>query len=306
MPLGTSRRDHGEVMMATKTVVCPECGSETALGRYTCVECGAFLDGIAVQRAPDRVPLADRADEPPVDLREFGPDEDGEDDEADAVAATDPIDAFDAATAQPDDRSTGVQWPPTGALPALPVPEPRLPAGSWLPPSAHLTGLEEPEPGGVAAAAVLPSAATRGLPRDWLAAFGSGEARWAAARRIIAIGSVVGLFGFVLPWAGGSFGNLLNVWLSVWGLAFGGTWLIALGLVAMTAVAALSGRVESIALGVPALTLAALQLGLIWSALFGAGSRPIGILVVLVGAIVLGVGGAIQLGARHEAATPDV
>ncbi|MBA2720310.1 MAG: hypothetical protein H0U52_13885, partial [Chloroflexi bacterium] len=34
--------------MATKTVVCPECGSPAAPGRYACAECGALLAAVAV------------------------------------------------------------------------------------------------------------------------------------------------------------------------------------------------------------------------------------------------------------------
>jgi len=34
--------------MATKTVVCPECGSEAERGRYACAECGALLAAVAV------------------------------------------------------------------------------------------------------------------------------------------------------------------------------------------------------------------------------------------------------------------
>jgi hypothetical protein len=325
MPLGTRRRDHGEVTMATKTVVCPNCGSDTARGRYTCIECGAFLDGVAVPPPADPEPPAgDDPAEAGADWSETLPPDDDlalDDDpafepaaraSAESVAqleADDPIesaDPVDPTMPPPAHHVPDVQWPPAGAMAPLPAPEPRVPAGSWLPPSAHLTGLEEPDLAGTAAAAALPATRERAAPRDWRAAFGPPEQRWAAARRTIAIGAVVGLFGFVLPWGSGSLGNLLNVWLNVWGLAFAGTWLIALALVGITALAALSGRAESIPLGVPAIALAALQLGLIWSTLFGAASRPIGILVVLVGAIVLAVGGALQLGARHEAATPDV
>lgn len=313
--------------MATKTVVCPDCGSDTAAGRYTCVECGAFLDGVAVPRPADPEPIAESSTDDRATLETLAPDgdllvDDGpvlepaaggfaepaaglpEPDEwEEAVGADEPV---DPTVPPPPNRPADVQWPPAAAMAPVPPPEPRVPAGSWLPPSAHLTGLEEPDLSGAAATAALPATRERAAARNWLAVFGTPEKRWAAARRTIAIGAVVGLFGFVLPWASGSLGNLLNVWLNVWGLAFAGMWLIALALVGITALAALSGPTESVPLGVPAIALAALQLGLIWSTLFGGTGRPIGILVVLVGAIVLAVGGALQLGARHEAATPHV
>src|SRR3954471_2623817 len=45
--------------MATKTLACPECGSEAAPGRYACAECGALLNGVAVRpRASAPEPVA--------------------------------------------------------------------------------------------------------------------------------------------------------------------------------------------------------------------------------------------------------
>ncbi len=38
--------------MATKTVVCPECGASAAPGRYACAECGALLASVAVAARP--------------------------------------------------------------------------------------------------------------------------------------------------------------------------------------------------------------------------------------------------------------
>jgi hypothetical protein len=53
-----------EVVMASKTVVCPECGGAAAPGRYACPECGALLASVALagrarSAAPD--PDADTA-----------------------------------------------------------------------------------------------------------------------------------------------------------------------------------------------------------------------------------------------------
>ena len=45
--------------MATKTVVCPECGSEAAPGRFACAECGALLASVAL--TPRAVPSAESA-----------------------------------------------------------------------------------------------------------------------------------------------------------------------------------------------------------------------------------------------------
>ncbi|HET7029203.1 MAG TPA: hypothetical protein VFI34_01725 [Candidatus Limnocylindrales bacterium] len=228
------------------------------------------------------------------------------------------LDPVDPGLPPPPDVLPEVQWPgaadgnrETLSWPApVPAPPVRQPAGAWLPPSALLTALDEDAVttagAGAAAAGVLP-APTAGLgSRDWLAVFGSADRRWAAARRAIAIGSAITLIGFVLPWANGSAGSLLNVWTSVWGLAGAGHWLVVLAVAALGIAAASTGRAAAIPLALPAIALGSFVLGLIWPTLLGAASRPIGILVVLVGTVALLVGGVIHLDARHEAATPDV
>jgi hypothetical protein len=319
--------------MATSTAACPACGSATTPGRYTCAACGAFLDGVAV---------APRSWEPEVPspavsdavAEDAVPDVAGDPLVADGPAL-DPVepswptppdvlhDAEWATRLEAASRGTTIDDPvptetptasPTtaaGLLP-LPAPEPHVPAGSWLPPSALLTGLDEADANGAAAA--LPRGAAsreRVNPRDWLTAFGSLDGRWSAARRLIAVGAAVAVVGFVLPWANGSVGNLLTVWTSVWGLAGAGSWLVVLGMAAFAVVASSSGRLAGgqlggVQLGVPALLGSAFLLGLIWPSLLGASGRPIGVLVVFAGALLLGVGGALHPGARHEAATPHV
>jgi hypothetical protein len=210
-----------------------------------------------------------------------------------------------------------VSWPlpsDRGPIPAL---ERRIPAGAYLPPSAVLPPLDAPAPAGARAAAV--SAASGGpsatpaaeprtpvAPRDWLAAFGPAERRHAAARRAVAIGAGLGVLGLVLPWANVPAAALIANWLDLWGLAGAGTWLIALALVVLALVAALPGRTESWPLGLPALAGGSLLGGLVWPYVFGSVNRPFGVLVVLVGAVVLAVGGGLDLAGRHEDATPGV
>jgi hypothetical protein len=351
----TGGRDQGEVTMATKTVVCPDCGSPTAPGRYTCSECGAFLDGVAVApRSWDADATAGEAaaagpeplDEPPapvaprasvlLDGIDDPEPEDGPPAEApapmpdpgirapaaslpeadDLLLADGPtLDPVDPTLPPPPDVLHEIEWPasetaerPTGGPTAAGAAGVRTPAGAWLPPSALLTGLDDASPAGAAAAtATMAASAPARAPRDWLALFGSADERWAFARRMIAIGAVVAVVGFLLPWANGSASSILAVWTSVWGLAGAGHWLIVLVAAALGLVASSSSpRVTSVALGLPSIALASLLLGLVWPTVLGAASRPIGVLAVLVGAVVLGIGGVIHLGARHEAATPDV
>jgi DNA-directed RNA polymerase subunit RPC12/RpoP len=57
--------------MATKTVVCPECGSPAAPGRYACAECGALLASVALMprslTSIDATPAGSTVDGPPPD-----------------------------------------------------------------------------------------------------------------------------------------------------------------------------------------------------------------------------------------------
>jgi hypothetical protein len=123
---------------------------------------------------------------------------------------------------------------------------------------------------------------------------------------MIALGAAVSILGFVLPWANLSLDALLRNWLQLWGLAGAGHWLLVTALLGLGLAAAASGRPESWPVGAPALALGAVLLGLVWPYLFGGFGRPFGVIVVLVGSVVLIVGGAVRLAARHEAATPTV
>jgi hypothetical protein len=208
--------------------------------------------------------------------------------------------------------------------------EPRLPAGAILPPSAVLPPLDaapatpaggqavsSPAPLAPSGAAAGPDVRAAGWAtdlveqastavREWLDALGPADRRTALARRTVATGAAVALFGFLLPWASAPLGTLAANWLDLWGLAGGGHWLIVLGVAALGFVAASRGRTASWPVALPALALGALLLGLVWPYVLGSTSRPFGTLVVLVGAVVLLGGGAAGLADRHEDATPAV
>ena len=339
--------------MATPTAACPECGTATSPGRYTCAACGSFLEGVRVaprswepegatvaidDPAPgpaeaatsagpaaswEHDPEVDSAAGPSVDVRavEWPSFDDARSVLSESVAspvwprALEPAEPAPSPAEAPAPAQVAPQAPSLAPAPAsaaalqpLPAPEPRVPAGSWLPPSALLTGLDDSNV--TASAVAVPRASRPSLQvasaRDWLAALGTRERRWATARQAIAVGAAIGVFGFLLPWANASPGSLVAVWTSVWGLVFPGSWLIVLAVAGFGLLAASSGRLAAIPLGVPSIALASMLLGLIWPTLIGASSRPIGIIVVFVGAVVVGAGGIIHLGARHEAATPDV
>jgi hypothetical protein len=59
--------------MATKTVVCPECGSAVAPGRYACDECGALLAAVAGAHRPRRTKAASADDAELGSAAEPGP-----------------------------------------------------------------------------------------------------------------------------------------------------------------------------------------------------------------------------------------
>ena len=55
---GADRAGVSEEAMATKTVVCPDCGAPAAPGRYACADCGALIAAVA---APARAWGSDTA-----------------------------------------------------------------------------------------------------------------------------------------------------------------------------------------------------------------------------------------------------
>ena len=199
-------------------------------------------------------------------------------------------------------------WPPPGAREPLPVPEPRVPAGTYLPPSAVLPPLDGPVPHAsdrtAAPVVVAPSPAAPTVGSR-LRTLGSPHSRRVAGRRAIAIGSGVALVGFLLPWGTASLAGLAANWLVLWGLAGPGHWLVAAGLLGMGVITASSGRPEGWPVGLPAVILGALTLGLIWTQVFGP-SRPFAVVIVLVGTALLIAGGTLEETGRHEAETQSV
>jgi hypothetical protein len=191
----------------------------------------------------------------------------------------------------------------------------RVPAGSYLPPSAVLP------PGEAAAAATaharteLPngaqpsgrvttgstpvSAAERlaqlGLPAD-------------TPRRVVGIGAVVAALGFLLPWAAVLAGSgLLGDYWTQWGMAGPGHWIVVALLVGLAVLSLVDGRLATVSVGLPAVAIAMLLVGLSWPYLFGFLGKAAGIWVVLFGAILLAAGGLLDLRAgRHDESKPTV
>jgi len=204
-------------------------------------------------------------------------------------------------------------WPPPGDLTMTPEPTPRVPAGSYLPPSAVLppgealpvvqaangrghdpSAAADASPGGSARAAAASRLADLGLPAD-------------TPRRVVAIGAAVAALAFLLPWTAGFPGDLLGDYWARWGLAGPGHWIVAGLLVALAVLCLSGGRLASVAVGLPAVAMAALLLGLSWPYLFGFLGRAVGLWVVVAGLVLLVAGGLLELrSSRHDNEGPAV
>jgi hypothetical protein len=200
-------------------------------------------------------------------------------------------------------------WPPPGDQGVMVEPYARVPAGVYLPPSAVL-------PSGEALAAPAVAAGRPADPRERPATPGGAESERISAadrlaqlglpadtpRRVVAIGAVVAALGFLVPWAAVLAGSgLLGDYWTQWGLAGPGHWIVVTLLVGLAGLSLAGGRLASVPVGLPAITLATLLVGLLWPYLFGFLGHGVGIWVVLAGAILLLAGGLLDLRAgRHH------
>ena len=208
-------------------------------------------------------------------------------------------------------------WPPPGASQPSMAPEaPPIPrAGAYLPPSGLLTSVAErgapgPQAAPVEAAPVSP--ADDRTPAPSLRARLASQIPQLDATlppQVVAIGAGVAGLGFLLPWAAFVIGSgRIGGYLDQWGLAGPGH-LLVLAMIAGVGVAAAQvdrlpdwarPRLSAVAVG-------AFLVGLLWPYLFGSLQPSIGIYVTLVGAVVLVVGGLLDLwAARHAEDSPVV
>jgi hypothetical protein len=81
---------------------------------------------------------------------------------------------------------------------------------------------------------------------------------------------------------------------------------VLLGLVGLAAVAVVPAPLARLPIGIPAIALASLLLGLVWPYVFGPVGGSIGTWAVLVGALLLAVGGMLGRRARHASPEPLV
>jgi len=295
--------------LATKTAVCPECGSEAAPGRFACPACGALLASVC---GFDPAPLVEPGRRP-VDEPE--PEADVQADlelEADLEAESD-LDPEPHLEPEPVAAVAVVRppvWPPDGDRGPLARTATRTPAGAYLSPSAVLAQPDPPPATAPTHDHAADSATARQVRRLSLAeTLGSLGIADDVPRHLIAAGSAIAALGFLLPWASVLAGTGLGgTYWTRWGLAGPGHWLIVLALLGLVGLAVASGRDRRFAripLGPIAVVVAAILIGLLWPYLFGVFERFVGVWLVLAGTIVLAAGGLLGL-RRHDPVGPSV
>ncbi|MEA2518882.1 MAG: hypothetical protein QOF49_962 [Chloroflexota bacterium] len=304
--------------MATKTVVCPECGSSVAPGRYACPDCGSLLAALAITArgwggAPER---AERASADAA-AGDGGPAAD-----TSARIATAPL-LRPSRAPEPLSAVASGSWSPMAQMPAAPGLEPaipgdvpmplavaRTPAGAYLPPSAFLDALDPRHAAGVdVAARSSDPGVDRALTHSGAAGrlLGSLDLAEDTPRTIVAAGAGVAALGFVLPWANVLAGaGLLGGYFTQWGLAGPGHWIVVTLLVTLVGLAIAGAPTARLPVGALAVAAGTLLVGMLWPYLFGFLGRSVGVWVVLAGAVLLVAGGLLDRRDRLVVAGPPV
>jgi hypothetical protein len=205
-------------------------------------------------------------------------------------------------------------WPPPGAPQPAPEPAPRPRAGAYLPPSAVLTTV-----GDAAAAASGSDSGSQAPPLATNASVANtdhdaaGAAPWsrrmpdidrAFPPQAVLVGAALATLGFLLPWAPIVIGSAhIGSYLDQWGLAAPGNAALLLVFLALGAAASQIDRLPGWARpGLPAVILSGILVGLVWPYIFTGALQPsIGVYVTLAGAIVLVVGGLLDLWVSRHA-----
>jgi len=215
----------------------------------------------------------------------------------------------------PTAAMNAVTWPPVDDRQLPPATAIRTPAGSYLAPSAVLPPLDaplasrnghgplpadpqhDPHAGAVARtrASFAESLEALGIPADM-------------PRRLVGGGAAMAVLGFLLPWVNalGGGGALIDNYLSYWGLAGPGHWIVACALLVLVAVAFAGRPFDRIRVGAIAVATAALLVGLLWTYLFGVPGKSVGVWIVLAGAALIAIGGTLDLRRRHAVEDPTV
>ncbi len=261
---------------------CPECGAEVPTGRFSCGSCGALLasvEGRGVSEAPTVPPSLAPADAPaPAEL-----------------PIPDDLPVPDAAGAPGTPATPPIASPPVEAVaPPLP-PLPPIPGG-YLSPSVVMRGAPVIAPVPARTSPVPVSARPARVPvleLPFALAPGVGP-------RLVAVGAVLGVAAFVLPWVtdggvviGGAFGS---GYFATWGLAAIGNVVPFLLAWTCLVLAVLPNRVPRyVALGLLPVFLGGAFAAFGWTYVIAPSAAGIGIWVLAGGAFLLLAGGALVL-----------
>ena len=219
--------------------------------------------------------------------------------------------------------------PPVAPAPADPVTAPAPTAAAYVPPSVAAPGSLDTSATDDAPARILPrawdpsgatldrAAAPAAAPADALAALrgrlalpGIDRARIDEAAGVVVLAGAMGsLIGFLLPWSRVVIGSRgAGTYFDTWGLASQGHLVVFLLVLGALALAAIPNRIDTwLRTGVVGIALGALLLGLAWPYAFGPLGAGVGIVLLVVAACLLLLGGLVStLVQRHGVETPGV
>jgi len=299
--------------MVQELLACPSCQESVPPGRLSCPHCGAVLTAVA---GPAHAAISTPAWPGPAATR--WPPASLDDGDRAADPGVVPHTALDG-TAVAD---------PHVAVPVAPEPtEPRLPApapGAWLPPA-----IEEPPPvdhgspppwsrsrtlaaatGSAAGPVAAPTGPSSSAAIEGRSLPSIDRARVdEAAGGLVLAGSMATAIGFLVPWSrvvigAGHSGDYTDTW----GLAGPGHVVVFLLAAAVLALAAVPNPIGPwLRTGVLGIALGSLVIGLVWPYAVGPLGAGPGIVLLVVAAVLLVVGGVTSLAVnRHEPGPPPV
>lgn len=325
--------------MTTQAMVCGSCAAEVPYGRLSCPSCGELLASVAGGRrashngtsstaTPATVYAVLAAGAPAGDQDAgdaFTEDEGDADDEA---AHASELDLDDPSIYPPADlaasATAAATWAVAGHAPAT-TSAPPAPTAAAAPtwPSTAPGAYVPPPPVHVAGPAAPARAwggnqdvqAVRSPARDVVASASSDRTSGDATadnadsvrvdefvRWLSVAGSALSAVGFLLPWSSTVIGSTGGGYLDRWGLGTPGHFVVALGLLVVLALALVRNPIPVwIRVGLPGVALGSLLVGLVWPYLVGPlGSGP-GVLIVVVGAMLLGAAGVVAIAIDRNA-----
>ena len=304
--------------MATRTSICPGCEAAVPSGRLSCPSCGLLLASVAGATPPRRARKATAS----ADTMPTSP-------VASATAATPPVaSAPVGAYVPPSPQSSGPFLLPARAWAGITSASPRPMAGLGLSPrpmamagsaSAMTATTMRPL---LSKVPTQPPAAAQATPPGQMDARAvedaadadtadASEASWleAAAGWLMIIGSAVAILGFLLPWSRSVIGAQgVGSFFDTWGIANPSHVLVVLALAAALGLAIVANPIPTwIRTCAVGLALGGLLVGLTWPYALGPLGAGPGVLAVLVGGVMLGAAGVLDLvEARHVPEEPPV